>query len=339
MSNIRGFSVFDKLIKKAKSFGDKTIVLPEASDERVIWAANKAVENNICKVILIGDPQDISPKLSKKYKDSITIIDPKTSELTADLAKAFYELRKHKGITQKQAAETIKNNIYFATMLVKVGKADGMVAGCNTHTADVLRPAFQIIKTKPGITKASSCFIMESPDPKNLGENGFLVMGDCAVLEKPTPEDLADIAISSAETAKVVCGINPRVAMLSYSSKVIPCVDVSEDIKKVKQACDILSSKNPDFVFDGELQADSALVPSVAKRKVPNSKLSGNANVLIFPDLNSGNIAYKLAQIFGKVHAVGPLLQGLNMPINDLSRSASAEEIYLTIALTILQTK
>jgi phosphate acetyltransferase len=238
-------------------------------------------------------------------------------------------------MTEEMAKEQVKDKLVYANLMLRSKDADGLVSGAITHTSDVLRPAFQIVKVKPGISKVSSVFIMESPN-ENFGENGFLVFADCGVNPNPTDEDLAEIAYVSSETAKTICGIDPKVAMLTYSTKSGDEMK-DESVCKVKRALQIVKEKHPELKVDGELQADAALVPSVAKLKSPGSTVAGHANVLIFPDLNAGNIAYKLVQRLAGVKAVGPILQGLNQPVNDLSRGTTSDEIVLCMAITILQ--
>lgn len=328
-------TVFDKLIKKAKDTSAR-IVLTETEDERVLSAANKAAEMGLCKVVLIGEVA--KEKFSQKAQKNIEVVDISAStENDEDFARLLYDLRKNKGMTLEEAQKQIKNKLVYAMLMLKSGKADGVVSGAVNHTADVLRPAFQIVKMKPGISKVSSLFIMESPN-EEFGENGFLIFADCGVNPNPTDEELAEIAVVTSETAKKICGISPRVAMLTYSSASGDEM-TDENVCKVKRAVQIVRQKRPDLLIDGELQADAALVPGVAKAKAPNSKLKGKANILIFPDLNSGNIAYKLVQRLANVKAVGPILQGLNSPVNDLSRGTTDDEIVLAMAITILQAK
>lgn len=330
--------VFDNLIEKAKHT-NKKIVLTETEDSRVIEAAGKAASMDLCKVMLLGKEEELKSHFSEVALKNITFIDTSVSnEKSAEYANVLYELRKAKGMTEEQAKSLVKDKLTYAMLMIKTGDADGVVSGAITHTADVLRPAFQIVKVKPGISKVSSVFIMESPDGSKYGENGFLIFADCGVNPNPTDEDLAEIAMISSETAKNICGMNPRVALLSYSTKSGDEMK-DENVCKVKRAVEILKTKAPDLEVDGELQSDAALVESVAKIKAPGSKVAGHANVLIFPDLNSGNIAYKLVQRLAGVQAVGPILQGLNAPVNDLSRGTSADEIVLCMAITILQAK
>ncbi len=331
-------NVFDKLIEKAKHT-NKKIVLTESEDPRVIEAAGKAASMDLCKVMLLGKEEELKSHFSEVALKNITFIDTSVAnEKSAEYASVLYELRKAKGMTEERANELVKDKLTYAMLMIKTGDADGVVSGAITHTADVLRPAFQIVKVKPGISKVSSVFIMESPDGLKYGENGFLIFADCGVNPNPTDEDLAEIAILSSETAKKLCGMNPRVALLSYSTKSGDEM-TDENVCKVKRAVEILKQKAPELEVDGELQSDAALVESVAKIKAPNSKVAGHANVLIFPDLNAGNIAYKLVQRLAGVQAVGPILQGLNAPVNDLSRGTSADEIVLCMAITTLQAK
>lgn len=328
-------NVFDKLIEKAKQT-NKRIVLTETEDERVIEAAQKAAEINLCKIILLGKESELKSKFTSKALENISFVDPSESSQKRDeYASLLFELRKAKGMTEEMAKEQVKDKLVYANLMLRSKDADGLVSGAITHTSDVLRPAFQIVKVKPGISKVSSVFIMESPN-ENFGENGFLVFADCGVNPNPTDEDLAEIAYVSSETAKTICGIDPKVAMLTYSTKSGDEMK-DESVCKVKRALQIVKEKHPELKVDGELQADAALVPSVAKLKSPGSTVAGHANVLIFPDLNAGNIAYKLVQRLAGVKAVGPILQGLNQPVNDLSRGTTSDEIVLCMAITILQ--
>ena len=329
-------NVFDGLIEKARHTG-KRIILTETEDARVIEAAGKAAELDLCKVVLLGNKDELSSNFSSADLENIEFIDPSVeNEKQKEYINTLYELRKAKGMTEEMAEKQVKTDkLVYADLMLKAGDADGLVSGAITHTADVLRPAFQIVKMKPGVSKVSSVFIMESPN-ENFGENGFMVFADCGVNPNPTDEDLAEIAILSSETAKTICGMDPKVAMLTYSTKSGDEMK-DENVCKVKRALQIVKEKAPDLQIDGELQADAALVPSVAKLKAPNSTVAGKANVLIFPDLNAGNIGYKLVQRLAGVKAVGPILQGLNKPVNDLSRGTSADEIVLCMAITILQ--
>ena len=331
-------NLFDNFIEKAKGSSVK-IVLPEGEDKRVQEAAQLATSKKLGKIILLGNVDNIKSKLSKTLTNKIEIIDPeKSQELRKLYANKLYELRKHKGMTPAEAEAQVKKPIIFATMMLYCGDADGIVAGVSLKTSDVIRPAFQIIKAKQGVTKVSSIMLMQIPKNLPIGENGVLIFADCGVIPEPTDQELADIAITSAITAKKLCGINPKVAMLSYSTNSTEDTGV-ESVEKIKRAVQIAKSKYPNLLIEGEIQADAAIVPEVADLKNPNSVLKGKANVLVFPDLNSANIAYKLVQRIAKVHAVGPLLQGLNKPVNDMSRGATAQEMVQAIAITILQSK
>ena len=329
-------NVFDKLIERAKQTR-KRIVLTETEDERILEAAGKAAEMNLCKVILLGKKEELENRYSDDMLKNIEFIDvSEDTEKKTAYANTLFELRKAKGMTEEQAKEQVNNKLNYAMLMLRSGDADGVVSGAVNHTATVLRSAFQIVKTKPGVKKVSSVFIMESPDEEKYGENGFMVFADCGVNPNPTDEDLAEITILASETAKQICGINPRVAMLTYSSKSGDEM-TDENVCKVKRAYQMVKERAPELVVDGELQADAAIVESVAKQKAPGSVVGGKANVLIFPDLNAGNIAYKLVQRLAGVKAVGPILQGLNQPVNDLSRGTTADEIVLCMAVTILQ--
>lgn len=330
-------NVFDGLIEKARHTG-KRIILTETEDSRVIEAAGKAAEMDLCSVILLGGEKELASKFSTEALKNITFVDVTAeNEKKNEYVALLCELRKSKGMTEEQARVAIQDKLVYAMLMLKSGDADGVVSGAITHTADVLRPAFQVVKVKPGVKKVSSVFIMESPS-EAYGENGFLVFADCGVNPNPTDEDLAEIAILSAETAKQICGMEPKVAMLTYSTKSGDEM-TDENVCKVKRALQMVKEKAPELEIDGELQADAALVESVGKLKSPGSTVAGKANVLIFPDLNAGNIAYKLVQRLAGVKAVGPVLQGLNMPVNDLSRGTTADEIVLCMAITILQAK
>lgn len=331
MSNI--FNVFEQ---RAREIKGKTLVFPEGDEPRVSRAVKKLLENNMCKVVVLGDEKI----LNEMYENHelLAKIDPKpTTEKQQKYAQELYELRKHKGLTEEQACSIITDVNYYGCMMLKLGDADGLVSGAITTSADVMRPAFQIIKQKKEISIASSCFIMEIPENKVdiLGENGLMVLADCAVVPYPDEEGLHAIAESSIETAKNICGMTPRVSFLSYTSNTAKTTD--ETTLKIKAAAKRTQEKHPELVIEGELQADASLNAQTAKTKVPNSKIAGRANVLIFPDLNAGNIGYKLIQQFSGVKAVGPIIQGLNKPVNDLSRGATDEEIYLTSLITLIQ--
>ncbi len=314
----------------------KTIVLPESEDERVLKATQMVLEEKTANVILIGDEESIKND-AQKYGANIEgakIVNPKKFDDIDKYVDELLELRKAKGLSKEEARELMLNEPrFFGCMMVRLGDAHGLVAGSNSPTADVLRAAIQVIKTAPGIKTVSSAFIMETTD-KKFGDNGLILFADCAVIPEPTSEQLADIACSTAATAKNVVGLEPRVAMLSFStmgSAKHPLVS------KVQDAVSILKNKNVDFSFDGEMQADAAIVEAIGAKKAPNSKVAGKANILVFPDLQSGNIGYKLVQRFAGAFAHGPVVQGLAKPVNDLSRGCSVEDIANLVAITATQ--
>lgn len=321
--------IMDKIITAAKS-DRRHIVLPEGKDARVIEAAKIIAEKQIADITVLGDE-----KASALLQgiDGVTVVDPETSSKTEEYANLFYELRKNKGITAEQALETAKDPMYFACLMLKNGDADGMVGGAIHATGDTLRPALQLVKTKEGISIVSSCFFMQF-DREDLGDNGVLVFADCAVNINPTAEELAAIAIATASSAREIAGIEPRVAMLSFSTK-----GSAKDalVDKVVCATELVKQMRPDIDIDGELQADAALVESVGKLKSPGSKVAGCANVLVFPDLQAGNIGYKLVQRLAGAEAIGPVCQGFNIPVNDLSRGCSVEDIVNVVAITAVQ--
>lgn len=318
--------------EKAKKL-KKTIVLAEGEEPRIITAAVKANLEGIANIILIGDPEVIAKNAPHANLDGIKIIDIKSVD-TEPYAQLLYELRKEKGMDIEKARKTVKDPLYFGVLMVKRGEADGMVAGSINATGDVLRPALQIIKTAKGIKTVSSCFIMVLDKNSKYGDHGVMVFGDCAVNPNPNPQQLADIAVASASTAKAIAGINPKVALLSFSTKGSA---KHELVDKVTAALEILKTEHPDLNVDGELQADAALVPTVADLKAPGSAVAGKANVLVFPDLQAGNIGYKLVQRLAGAEAIGPICQGFNMPVNDLSRGCSSEDVVNVIAMTSLQ--
>lgn len=329
-------SLFEALTEKAKSMPQR-IVLPEGTEPRTLTAADRILAEYIAEVILIGDPKDIksmAKELKLTHIDRATIVNPTDEKVIDHYAPLFYELRKSKGITMEQARLTTANPLYLGCLMVKAGDADGQVAGALNTTGNVLRAAFQVIKTQPGINVVSGAFIMLLPEGSPFGSKDLLVFADCAVVPDPSAEELAQIAVSSAQTARDIAGIKPRVAMLSFSTKGSA---KHERVNKVITATRIAYEMCPDLIIDGELQADAAIVPGVAQTKSPNSPLSGRANVLIFPSLEVGNIAYKLVQRLGGVQAVGPVLQGLAAPVNDLSRGCFPEDIYKTIIMTCNQ--
>lgn len=324
-------SLLQSVREKAKK-ACKTIVLAEGEEKRVLDAAKVILDEKIAGLVLIGNKDVIAQKAAFDI-NRVTIVDPASDNLD-EYADLLYELRKAKGMEKEQAAQLVKNPLYLGVMLVKTGKADGMVAGSVNSTGDTLRPALQIIKTAPGIKTVSSCFIMVLPEGSKYGENGVMVFADCAVNIEPDAEQLASIAIASADTAKKIAGIDPKIAMLSFSTKGSA---KHANVDKVVEATKIVNTIAPELQCDGELQLDAAIVESVAQLKAPGSKIAGHANVLIFPDLQSGNIGYKLVQRLAGAQAVGPICQGFNKPVNDLSRGCSSEDIVNVVAMTVLQ--
>lgn len=327
-------SVLDSIKEKAKA-DVKHILLPEGSEERTVQAARIITDEKIAKVTLLGDEEEIK-KVAEKFNVclcGIDIINPLTDPDFEHYANGFYELRKAKGMTPEKARETIKNTLFYACMMIKEGKADGMVSGAINTTGNTLRPGLQIIKMAKGINTISSCFIMEIPN-KEYGDNGLMLFGDCAININPNPDELASIAIATANTAKTLLGMDPKVAMLSFSTKGSA---KHENVDKVTAALAKVKELVPDLDVDGELQADAAMVPKVAALKAPGSKVAGHANVLIFPDLQAGNIGYKLVQRLAGAEAVGPVSQGFAKPINDLSRGCSIADIVSVVAITAVQ--
>ena len=317
----------DKIINRAK-MDKKTIVLPETMDERVIDAAVKIRDNNIANIILIGNP------CKNIDLTNIKVINPNTSELTETLINDLYELRKEKGLTIEEARELILNDyMYFACMLVKKGLADGVVSGACHSSSNTLRPALQIIKTKPGVSLVSAFFLMVVPDCE-YGEEGTFIFADSGLEQNPDPDKLATITGTSAESFELLVEKEPIVALLSHSTKGSA---KHEDVDKVIEATNLAISRYPQYKIDGELQLDAAIVPEVAKLKAPDSSIAGHANVLIFPDLDAGNIGYKLVQRLGKAESYGPITQGIAAPINDLSRGCSVDDIVGVVAITCVQ--
>ena len=327
-------SFLENVIARAKT-GNKHIVLPEGKEPRIVKAASIIVAQGIAKVTILGDPESIKAIAEKEGVDlsGVELLDPEKQANFQEYVDKFYEMRKAKGMTPEKALATMKNTMYYGAMMVKLGADDGMVGCALCTTADTLRPALQIIKTAPGVKTVSSVFLMEVPNCK-LGSDGMFVFGDCAINIAPDAQQLCDIAIASAETARKVCGMDPRVAMLSYSTK---GSGKGENVDKVVEATALVKANAPELNVDGELQADAALVESVGQFKSPGSAVAGKANVLVFPDLQAGNIGYKLVQRLAGATAVGPISQGFAKPINDLSRGCSVEDIVYVTAITCLQ--
>ncbi|MGE5629372.1 MAG: phosphate acetyltransferase [Solirubrobacterales bacterium] len=324
----------NEIFKKAQS-NMKRIALPEGEEERTLIASQKIKEISIADVVLVGNKENIVSKAAALgvNLEGIEIVDPETSPKKAAYVEGFYELRKSKGMTMEKAEKVISDPLYFSTMMVKTGDADGMVSGAIHTTGDLLRPGLQIIKTAPGISTVSSTFVMLVPNCE-FGQDGMFLFSDCAVNPNPTAEQLAAIAISTAETAKALCNMEPRVAMLSFSTMGSA---EHELVDKVREATRIAKELRPDLMIDGEIQLDAAIVKKVGELKAPNSPVAGKANVLIFPDLQAGNIGYKLVQRFAHAEAIGPVCQGFAKPINDLSRGCSVDDIVNVVALTAVQ--
>ena len=327
-------SFIDEIKSRAKN-NIKTIILTESEDKRVLKAAEKIKEEGFANVILIGNESDANELAAKNGINiaGIEIINPETSEKYEEYVNAFYELRKAKGMTIEKAREVLRDNMYFGTMMLKQGDADGLVSGACHSTANTLRPALQILKTAPGTKLVSAFFLMVVPDCK-YGENGIFVFGDSGLVENPTSDELSEIAISSSKSFEQLTGKQAKVAMLSYSTYGSAHSELTE---KVVEATKLLKEKAPNLICDGELQLDAAIVPEIAKSKAPDGTVNGEANTLIFPDLNAGNIGYKLVQRLAKADAYGPLCQGIAKPVNDLSRGCSAEDIVGVVAITAVQ--
>ena len=327
-------AIIDKI--KAKAASDvRTIVLPEGEEERNVQAASKISKAGLARIIMLGDPEKVKA-VAEKFGVclcGVEIINPATSDKAGAYAEKLYELRKAKGMTEEQAAKLVADPMYYGVMMVKMGDADGLVSGAIHSTGDMLRPALQIIKAKPGMKTVSSCFLMESPETE-YGENGIMIFADCAVNIDPDAEALANIALGAAESARSLAGIEPRVAMLSFSTKGSAKHD---QVTKVQEATRIAKEMAPDLALDGELQLDAALVEKVGQLKAPGSAVAGHANTLVFPSLEAGNIGYKLVQRLGNAEAYGPILQGIAKPCNDLSRGCSVEDIVATVAITAAQ--
>lgn len=326
--------VMEGIYAKARA-AQKTIVLPEGSDPRVVKAAQEIAAREIAKVVVVGKGDEVAKAAAEAGVDmaSLTCIDPETSPKLQEYADLFCELRKKKGITPEQALETVKDPLYYGVMMVYTDEADGQVSGAIHSTADTVRPALQVLKCAADVSIVSSFFVMIVPDCE-YGENGLFIYSDSGLVINPNAKELAEIAITSAKTMRQLFSVEPRVAMLSLSTKGSACDPI---IDKVIEATKIAKERRPDLLIDGELQGDAALVPWIGERKAPGSPVAGKANVLIFPDLNAGNIAYKLTERLAKAEAYGPVLQGLRKPVNDLSRGCDWYDIVNVAAITAVQ--
>ncbi|MEE0521155.1 MAG: phosphate acetyltransferase [Bacteroidaceae bacterium] len=329
-------ALIESIIARAKS-NKQRIILPESLEERTLTAADKSLADDIADIILIGNPKEIyalADKLGLKNIGKATIIDPSTSEKTEEYAQLLFQLRQKKGMTIEKARQQVLDPLYFGCLVIKSGDADGQISGALSTTGDTLRPALQIIKCAPGISCVSGAMLLIT-EASQYGEEGVLVIGDVAVTPMPDASQLAQIAVCTAQTAKSVAGFaDPRVAMLSFSTKGSAKHEV---VDKVVEATRLAKELNPDLKIDGELQADAALVPSVGAKKAPGSDIAGKANVLVVPCLEVGNISYKLVQRLGNADAIGPILQGIARPVNDLSRGCSVDDIYKMVAITACQ--
>ena len=328
-------NLIQDIIARAKA-NKQRIVLPEGTEERTLIAADRLLAEEIVDLILIGDPAEIknsAEKLDLKKIEKAIILNPLSHKKKEEYTQLLYELRKQKGLTLEQAARLVEDPLYLACLMIKNGDADGEIAGARNTTGDVLRPALQIIKTAPGISVVSGAFLMFVQN-KFYGKDGLLVFADCAVMPDPTARELAEIAVSAARTTRSIIGIEPQVAMLSFSTKGSAHTDATQ---KIIDATRMAKEIDPSIQIDGELQADAALVPKIGQSKAPESPVAGKANVLVFPDLNSGNIGYKLVERLGNAEAIGPILQGMAAPVNDLSRGCSSDDIYKMAAITANQ--
>lgn len=328
-------NLLEKIFDQAKG-NVKCIVLPESTEPRTLQAADVALKEGLASIQLIGNKQHIlsvAADLGLKNIEKARFFDPETDQKMSIYTDLLFELRKSKGMTKEEAQKLSKNPLYLATLMIKNGDADGEVAGAQNSTGNVLRPALQIVKTKPGVTVVSGAFLILLQD-ETFGEKGVFVFADCAVTPDPTAKQLAEIAVVTGQTTRIIAGFEPRVAMLSFSTKGSAS---HEMVDKVVEATALAKQMNPQLIIDGEFQADAAIVPSVGKSKAPGSKIQGNANVLVFPNLESGNIAYKLVQRLAHAEAIGPILQGMAAPINDLSRGCSVDDIVKMIAITANQ--
>lgn len=327
--------LMNQIIARAKQ-NKQRIVLPEGTEERTLIAADRILADGIADLILIGSPAKISVLAEKNgltHLHLAAIVDPLEHEKKEVYAHLLFELRKSKGMTIEQARKVVEDPLFLGCLMIKNGDADGEVAGAENTTGNVLRPAFQIVKTAPGISVVSGAFLMFLPNHA-YGENGIMIFADCAVLPNPNAQELAQIAVSTGQTARAIAGFEPRIAMLSFSTKGSA---KHEMVTKVVEATQLAQEMDPTLKIDGELQADAALVPAVAKSKAPESEIAGVANVLVFPSLETGNIAYKLVQRLAGAEAVGPILQGIAAPVNDLSRGCSVDDVYKMVAITCNQ--
>lgn len=323
-------------IKEKAKANKQRIVLPESTEPRTLEAANTIISENFAEIILLGNEAEIKAKASEaglNHIEKATIVNPADHPKKNEYIDKLVEIRKKKGLTREEAEKLLLDPLYLSVMMIKNGDADGEVAGAANATGDVLRPAFQIVKTKPGISVVSGAFFMILPD-KTFGEDGILVFADCAVHPNPTATELAEIAVATGETAKAIAGFEPRIAMLSFSTKGSA---KHEMVDKVVEATKTAKEKAPDLKIDGEMQSDAAIIPAIGNKKAPGSEIAGKANVLVFPTLETGNIAYKLVQRLAGAEAIGPVLQGMAAPINDLSRGCSVNDIVNLVAITVNQ--
>ena len=324
-------------IKQTARKETKTIVLPEATDIRTLKAVDIMAKDEFCKIVLVGKKEEITKIANENGFDisKAEIVEPANSEYYEEYVNAFYELRKNKGMTEEKAKELMLDEVFFGMMMVKQGKADGLVSGAAHSTADTLRPALQILKTAPGTKLVSTFSVMVVPNCE-FGEDGVFVFADCGLNQNPDSEGLSEIAISTAKSFKQIIGKEPRVAMLSYSTMGSA---KAEEVDKVRIATELAKEKDPELAIDGEMQFDAAIIPEIAKSKAPNSKVAGKANTLVFPDLQAGNIGYKLVERLAKAEAYGPICQGMAKPVNDLSRGCKAEDIVGVVAITCVQSQ